>query len=147
MTSKRETETYTIERLDHVVLWVSDIDKSIAFYQALGFIVDLNSYSGHVNGALPFVAVKVGGRSNIDLRPAPKDWKRVEREKGNMQHINVTVEGIDDIQTLVAAIAQHGIQPAFPPDTVGGTWRVEYYDPDNNRIEMALTKILEVPKK
>jgi predicted lactoylglutathione lyase len=60
-----------------------------------------------------------------------------------MQHINVTVDGIDDIQVLVDTIAEHGIKPAFPPDTVGGTWRVEYYDPDNNRIEMALTKILK----
>jgi catechol 2,3-dioxygenase-like lactoylglutathione lyase family enzyme len=145
MVFKREAD-YTIDRIDHVVLWVSDLDASIKFYQALGFIVDLNSYSAQQKGALPFVACKVGSRSNIDLRPAPSGWKPVDREKGNMQHINVTVEGIDDIQVLVDSIAKHGIHPAFPPDTIGGTWRVEYYDPDNNRIEMALTKILESAK-
>lgn len=143
---KREQTLYTIDRLDHVVLWVRDVDASIRFYQALGFIVDLNSYSAHEKGALPFVAVRVGSRTSIDLRPAPKDWKPVEREQGNMQHINVTVEGIDDIQILIDSVAQHGITPAFPPDTIGGTWRVEYYDPDNNRIELALTKILELKK-
>jgi catechol 2,3-dioxygenase-like lactoylglutathione lyase family enzyme len=143
MVFKREAE-YTIDRIDHVVLWVSDIDASIKFYQALGFIIDLNSYSAHLKGALPFVACKVGSRSCLDLRPAGPDWKPVEREKGNVQHINVTVEGIDDIQVLIDSIAKHDIHPAFPPDTVGGTWRVEYYDPDNNRIEMALTKIIKV---
>ena len=133
---------YTIGRIDHVVLWVSDLKKSIDFYVALGFDFDTASYQAHRNGVLPFVTFKVGSRSAIDLRPARPDWKPVEREKGNMQHINVTVEGIDEIQVLVDTIAERGIQPAFPPDTIGGTWRVEYYDPDNNRIEMMLTKLL-----
>jgi catechol 2,3-dioxygenase-like lactoylglutathione lyase family enzyme len=140
--TKRESD-YSIDRIDHVVLWVSDLNASIKFYQALGFVVDLNSFEAHKKGALPFVACKVGSKSNIDLRPAKPGWKPVEREQGNMQHINVTVDGIDDIQVLIDRIAEHGIKPAFPPDTIGGTWRVEYYDPDNNRIEMALTKILE----
>jgi catechol 2,3-dioxygenase-like lactoylglutathione lyase family enzyme len=39
--AKREAD-YTIDRIDHVVLWVSDLDASIKFYQSLGFIIDLN---------------------------------------------------------------------------------------------------------
>ena len=78
MIDKREA-SYTIDRIDHVVVWVSDLDASIKFYQSLGFVIDLNSYSAHIKGALPFVACKVGSQSNIDLRPAPKGWKPVER--------------------------------------------------------------------
>ena len=130
-----------VMQIDHVVLWVSDLRKSIEFYRNLGFDIDLNSLEAHKKGALPFVACKVGSRAAIDLRPAKPGWKPVEREMGNVQHINVTVEGISDIQTLIDTIATRGIQPAFPPDTVGGTWRVEYYDPDNNRIELALTNL------
>lgn len=143
MQPKREPDNYTIDRLDHVVLWASDVEASVRFYEALGFDVERSAYSAHVNGGSPFVAVKIDGRTCINLRPAPDGWKPVEREKGNMQHINVTIEGVDDIALLIDEIAKHGVQPAFPPDTIGGTWRVEYYDPDNNRIELALTKILD----
>lgn len=134
---------YTIGRLDHIVLWVADLDTSIRFYQALGFIIDLNSYSGYVHGVMPFVGAKVGSKANIDLRPAPKDWKPVEREKGNVQHISVIVEGIADVAELVDTIAKHGVHPVAPPDAVGGTWRVQYLDPDNNLIEMTLARIMD----
>ena len=129
---------WKIGRIDHVVLWVRDLEKSIAFYEALGFEIDRKSYDEHKSGRLPFVAVKAGPDSRIDLRPDPK-WTPVAREKGNMQHFNVTIDGVDDIKIVVEANARRGVRPDFPPEIQGGTWRVEYYDPDNNRIETALS--------
>jgi catechol 2,3-dioxygenase-like lactoylglutathione lyase family enzyme len=124
-------------RVDHVVLWVRDLERSIKFYEALGFAIDRTSYERHKKGQIPFVAVKAGPSTSIDLRPHP-DWKPVAREHGNMQHINVVIDDVDDIEIVIAENAKRGIEPDFPPDIQGGTWRVEYYDPDNNRIEMAL---------
>jgi catechol 2,3-dioxygenase-like lactoylglutathione lyase family enzyme len=129
---------WKIGRIDHVVLWVRDLEKSIAFYEALGFEIDRRSYDEHRQGRLPFVAVQAGPQSRIDLRPDP-NWTPVAREKGNMQHFNVTIDGVEDIKIVVEANAQRGVKPDFPPEIQGGTWRVEYYDPDNNRIEMALS--------
>jgi catechol 2,3-dioxygenase-like lactoylglutathione lyase family enzyme len=129
---------WKIGRIDHVVLWVRDLEKSIAFYEALGFEIDRKSYEEHKRGRLPFVAVKAGANSRIDLRPDPT-WTPVAREKGNMQHFNVTIDGVDDIQVVVDANARRGVRPDFPPEIQGGAWRVDYYDPDNNRIEMALS--------
>jgi hypothetical protein len=87
---------------------------------------------------MPFVKVKAGPHSGIDLRPEPT-WQPLPREKGNMQHLNVTVEGVDDIQVLVAKLAEHGLKPDFGPEVQGGAWGFDIYDPDNNRIEMRLT--------
>jgi catechol 2,3-dioxygenase-like lactoylglutathione lyase family enzyme len=129
---------WKIGRIDHVVLWVHDLETSIKFYEALGFEIDRNSYGRHKEGKSPFVIVKAGPHSRIDLRPHP-NWRPVEREKGNMQHVNVTIDDIEDIEVVVRENAKRGIEPAFPPEIQGGTWRVEYYDPDNNRIEMALS--------
>ncbi|HEY7494862.1 MAG TPA: VOC family protein [Candidatus Tectomicrobia bacterium] len=79
-----------------------------------------------------------GPNSAIDLRPAP-NWQPVEREKGNMQHVNLAVEGVDDIQVLISELARRGLKPDVGPAVQGGRWGFDIYDPDNNRIEMRLS--------
>lgn len=128
---------WTINKIDHVVVWVKDLEKSMAFYETLGFEIDQKSLEYFRAGKRPFVAVKAGPHNQIDLRPDP-DWVPVEREKGNMQHINVVLDGIEDIQVLVDELAVRGITPDYGPEVQGGSWRIDVYDPDNNRIEMAL---------
>ena len=128
---------WTIGRIDHVVVWVRDLEKSMDFYKRLGFEINEKTLEEHRAGKIPFVAVRAGPFNQIDLRPNP-DWVPVEREKGNMQHVNVVVEGIADIQDLIDGLAERGIKPDFGPEIQGGSWRIDVYDPDNNRIEMAL---------
>ncbi len=129
---------WKLGRIDHVVVWVRDIEKSMAFYEKLGFEIDQKSLELYRAGTRPFVAAKAGPNSAVDLRPNP-DWIPVEREKGNMQHVNVTVDGIDDIQVLIDDLAKRGLKPDFEPEIQGGAWRIDIYDPDNNRIEMGLS--------
>lgn len=128
---------WTIGKIDHVVVWVRDLEKSMDFYKTLGFEIDEKSLDYYRRGERPFVAVKAGPHNQIDLRPNP-DWVPVEREKGNMQHVNVVVNGIEDIQVLIDELGKRGIKPDFGPEVQGGAWRIDVYDPDNNRIEMAL---------
>lgn len=129
---------WTITRIDHVVLWVRDLEKSLAFYEALGCPVDHSTLERHRQGRLPFVKVITGPNSAIDLRPDP-NWQPVEREKGNMQHINLAVEGVDDIQVLIDELAKRGLKPDVGPEVQGGRWGFDIYDPDNNRIELRLS--------
>lgn len=135
---------WTIGRIDHVVVWVRDLDKSMDFYKRLGFEIDERTLESHRAGRSPFVAVKAGPYNQIDLRPDP-DWVPVAREKGNMQHINVVVDGIEDIQVLIDGLAERGLTPDYGPEVQGGSWRIDIYDPDNNRIEMALGVPAEGP--
>ena len=128
---------WTIDKIDHVVVWVRDLEKSMAFYEALGFEINQHSLKEHRAGKIPFVAVKAGPHNQIDLRPNP-DLVPVEREKGNMQHVNVVVNGINNIQVLIDGLAERGLTPDYGPEVQGGSWRIDIYDPDNNRIEMAL---------
>lgn len=130
---------WTINRIDHVVVWVRDLEKSMAFYEKLGFEINRRTLEEHRAGKIPFVAVKAGPNNQIDLRPNP-DWVPVEREKGNMQHLNVAIDGVADIQVLIGELAKRGITPDYGPEIQGGSWRIDVYDPDNNRIEMALNR-------
>jgi lactoylglutathione lyase len=128
---------WTINRIDHVVVWVRDLEKSMAFYEKLGFEINKKTLEEHRAGRSPFVAVRAGPNNQIDLRPNP-NWVPLERGKGNMQHLNVAIDGITDIQVLIDALAKRGITPDHGPEVQGGTWRIDVYDPDNNRIEVAL---------
>ena len=128
---------WKIARIDHVVLWVRDLEKSLAFYQALGCEVAQWTLDMHREGRLPFVKVETGPDSGIDLRPDP-NWRPAERERGNMQHMNLIVEGVDDIQVVVDRLAEHGLKPDVGPEIQGGAWGFDIYDPDNNRIELRL---------
>ena len=130
---------WTINRIDHVVVWVRDLEKSMAFYEKLGFEINRETLARHRAGKSPFVAVRAGPRNQIDLRPDP-NWVPVERGRGNMQHLNVAIDGIDDIQVLIDELAKRGIAPDHGPEIQGGSWRIDVYDPDNNRIEMALNR-------
>jgi catechol 2,3-dioxygenase-like lactoylglutathione lyase family enzyme len=127
---------WSLSRIDHVVLWCHDLDKSLAFYRAIGFELDESTLERHRAGRLPFVKVTAGANA-IDLRPKP-DWQPVERERGNMQHLNVVVEGVDDIQVVIDELARQDLQPDFGPEVQGGAWGFDIYDPDNNRIEVRL---------
>ena len=84
-------------------------------------------------GEIPFVGVKAGPRNRINLRPNP-DWVPVDREKGSGQQVNVVVDGITEIQVLIDGLSERGITPDYGPEALGDSWRIDVYDPDNNRI-------------
>lgn len=130
---------WSFNRIDHVVIWVRDLERSMEFYQKLGMEINQKSLEKYQAGKTAFVAVRVGPNNQIDLRPNP-DWVPVEREKGNMQHINVAMDDVEDIQTVIDTLAERGLTPDYGPEVQGGSWRIDIYDPDNNRIEMALNR-------
>ena len=71
---------WTFNRIDHVVLWVRDLEKSMEFYERLGFEINQASLEEHRAGNIPFVAGRVGPNNQIDLRPDAK-WVPVERHR------------------------------------------------------------------
>jgi catechol 2,3-dioxygenase-like lactoylglutathione lyase family enzyme len=128
---------WSFNRIDHVVIWVRDLEISMDFYTKLGMEINQKSLEEYHAGKTPFVAVRVGPNNQIDLRPNP-GWVPVEREEGNMQHINVAMDDVEDIQIVIDTLAERGLTPDYGPEIQGESWRIDIYDPDNNRIEMAL---------
>jgi len=87
---------WEVKRIDHVVVWCRGLEKSMAFYKALGCEIDQGTLERHLHGTLPFVKVITGPDSGIDLRPNA-EWRPVDRAKGNMQHMNLAIDGVEDI--------------------------------------------------
>jgi lactoylglutathione lyase len=119
-------------QLVHTNMRVRDIDASLRFYEALGF---------ERRGKLDF-----GSAYNVYLGlPGDGDTLELTVNVGEDQpydlgtgygHVALTV---DDLDAMLARLAEQGIQPEKPPYHPGG--REEYTicfvaDPDGYRIEL-----------
>jgi lactoylglutathione lyase len=119
-------------QLVHTNMRVRDIDASLRFYEALGF---------ERRGKLDF-----GSAYNVYLGlPGDGDTLELTVNVGEDQpydlgtgygHVALTV---DDLDAMLARLAEQGIQPEKPPYHPGG--RAEYTicfvaDPDGYRIEL-----------
>jgi lactoylglutathione lyase len=116
----------------HTCLRVKDIEASVAFYEHLGFEhrgrfqfeTAYNVYLGLPGGGdVLELTVNIGRTEPYDLGDA-------------YNHMAVSV---DDLDTLVATLADAGIHPEKPPYAPGG--RSEYRicfvtDPDGYRVEL-----------
>ena len=123
--------------LIHTCYRITDIDRSVAFYEALGF---------KEVGRLPIKDEAVNVFMN---QPGDGDMPRLELthnfgvdsyEVGTgYGHIAITTE---DIHATLAKLAEQGIEPERPPYSVreGGNQLAFVRDPDGYRVE-----ILEMP--
>lgn len=116
----------------HTNVRVRDIDASLGFYQALGF---------ERRGRLQF-----DGAYNIYLGlPGDGDTLELTLNEGRAEpydlgtgygHVALAVEDLDD---LLARLAEQGIEPEKPPYAPGGReeFRICFLaDPDGYRIEL-----------
>ena len=114
--------------LDHVVLRVADIDRAIAFYEAvLGL---------HVERRLAEIGLVQlrAGTSMIDLVPRTED----EDDGRNMDHFAVRIAELD-VPTLTAHLKRHGIDAGevrrrYGAEGYGSS--IYITDPDGNTVEL-----------
>ena len=119
--------------LIHTCYRITDVDRSVAFYEALGF---------EEKGRTPIRDEAVNVFMN---QPGDGDMPRLELtynfgvdsyELGSgYGHIAITT---DDIHGALAKLAEQGIEPEKPPYSVreGGSLLAFVKDPDGYRIEL-----------
>jgi catechol 2,3-dioxygenase-like lactoylglutathione lyase family enzyme len=118
-----------ITNLAHVCFTVSDLERSIRFYQdSLGLspAFDFTNPEGKRFG----VYLTLGGRNFIELftgqlaQPA---------EGQSFRHICLEV---DDILTTVSELKGKGVEVSEPKLGMDHSWQAWITDPDGNRIEL-----------
>jgi catechol 2,3-dioxygenase-like lactoylglutathione lyase family enzyme len=129
--------TFKVTSLDHIVLNVSDVDRSLAFYvDGLGLEpVRLDEYR---RGGVKFPSVRVDAGTIIDLFAREMQSGAAPPNAANLNHFCLVVEGgIDEI--LARARAINATVDEGPIEVFGarGNGRSIYIsDPDNNKIEL-----------
>jgi lactoylglutathione lyase len=117
--------------LIHTCYRIGDIDRSVAFYEALGF---------EERRRMPIrdeaINVFMGLPGDDDRLELTYNFGVEEYELGTgYGHIAVTV---DDMDATLGALAAQGIEPERPKYQLreGGSWLAFVRDPDGYRVEL-----------
>lgn len=116
-----------ISGLDHVVLVVSDVEASLAWYSdTLGCEPERVEQWRH--GEVPFPSVRLGAAAVIDLVEG-------ERTGTNVDHFAVVVDPHVDLDAVAGAIpGASGPHELWGAQGTGRAWYVR--DPDGNGVEL-----------
>ncbi len=120
-----------MSELIHTCYRIGDIDRSVAFYAALGFEelrrMDLKDGATNVFVGLP----GDGPRLELTKNPGVESYELGD----GYGHVAITS---DDLDATLASLAAQGIEPEKPPYTVreGGSRLCFVRDPDGYRIEL-----------
>jgi len=129
-----------VTELDHIVLNVHDIDRSLQFYnEVLGLkgerVDDFRA------GKVGFPSVRINEATIIDLFPAQRETPPPgdAKSNANLNHFCLVV-GPDDFSGIVEYLASNGISVREGPvsrwGARGRATSVYFLDPDGNEIEI-----------
>ena len=130
-----------ITGLDHIVLNVRDIDRSLTFYtQVLGLKGE--RVQEFKEGKVGFPSVRINEHTIIDLFPlegAEVQEKIAEKTQRNLNHFCL-VAVKEDFSGIVDYLKGHGIAIREGPisrwGARGRATSVYFFDPDGNEIEI-----------
>lgn len=116
-------------RMLHLGLRVSDLERSLAFYTALGF-TQLGSFPETQFGSLTMLKLPDDPFVSLELVHDPA---RPVTDTGAVNHLVVQV---DDLDATIADLAAKGV-PAEPPADLAPGMRTSWLtDPDGYKIEL-----------
>jgi glyoxylase I family protein len=130
-----------VTELDHIVLNVSDIERSLKFYtEVLGLQAErLDEFKA---GKVGFPSVRINADTIIDLFPArgaATKSKPGEKPPGNLNHFCMVVER-EDFSGIVDYLGSHEIAVREGPisrwGARGRATSVYFLDPDGNEVEI-----------
>jgi catechol 2,3-dioxygenase-like lactoylglutathione lyase family enzyme len=116
-------------RMLHLGLRVSDRERSLAFYTAVGF-AEIGSVPETAFGSLTMLQLPGDPYISLELVHDPA------RPVADIGAVNHLVVQVDDLGATIADLAGRGV-PAEPPTEPGpGMWTSWLTDPDGYRIEL-----------
>ena len=130
-----------VTELDHIVLNVRDIDRSLRFYtETLGLKPErVDEFKA---GKVGFPSVRINADTIIDLFPIKGPAAGAdpgEKVEGNLNHFCMVI-GADDFEELVDYLAEQRIAirqgPVSRWGARGRATSVYFLDPDGNEIEL-----------
>jgi catechol 2,3-dioxygenase-like lactoylglutathione lyase family enzyme len=129
-----------IVALDHIVLNVGDIDRSLTFYtEVLGLKGErLDEFRA---GKVSFPSVRINQQTIIDLFPRKDGATKLNSEKvdGNLNHFCLVV-GAEDFSGIVNYLAENQVTVRQGPvsrwGAQGRATSVYFLDPDGNEVEI-----------
>ena len=135
-------ERIKIHELDHIVLNVADVNRSLKFYtDVLGLPGE--RVAEFQEKKVGFPSVRINDRTIIDLFPEKDEpsgtRKTGEKTQGNLNHFCMVISK-EDFANIVEYLKERGVQVRQGPisrwGARGRATSVYFLDPDGNEIEL-----------
>jgi catechol 2,3-dioxygenase-like lactoylglutathione lyase family enzyme len=121
--------------LDHIVLNVADVERSLAYAQTLGMAAE--RVEAWRRGELRFPSVRVNEATIIDLVHAPAAGEDERRE--NLAHFCLVTDA-EDLDAVAQELTSAGVViergPGMRSGARGNALSLYFRDPDHNLIEL-----------
>jgi SAM-dependent methyltransferase len=128
---------HLLPRIHHVAVWVSDLERSRAFY-----VDRLGGRSGprydNPRTGLSSYFVQLGDDTRIELMTGPEPLRRAPAGSApGWAHVALSVGSRSAVDATVLALSQAGVTVERPPRTTGdGCYEAVILDPDGNPLEI-----------
>ena len=126
-------------KIEHIAIWVSDIDKVCEFYRKyFGATVHPVYHNPLKQFTSRFVTFDDGARLEIMHRPDIKP-STSEEERIGFAHLSFSVGSKEKVDSLTLQMSENGIQVVGQPRTTGdGYYESVVLDPEGNRVEVTV---------
>ena len=130
-------------KIEHIAIWVKDIDKVCEFYQKyFGGVIHPIYHNPTKQFTSRFVTFDDGARLEIMHRPDinQTDMFHVEQsEHLGYAHVSFSVGSKEEVDRLTKEMSSDGIQVVGQPRTTGdGYYESVILDPEGNRVEITV---------
>ena len=134
-------------KIEHIAIWVKDIDKVCEFYRKyFGGVVQSLYHNPTKQFTSRFVTFEDGTRLEIMHRPditvgtLNRDCMfHVEQEYLGYAHLSFSVGSKEEVDRLTQQMSCDGIQVVSQPRTTGdGYYESVVLDPEGNRVEITI---------
>ncbi|TZF94288.1 glyoxalase [Chryseobacterium panacisoli] len=126
-------------KIEHIAIWVKDLEKSKAFYQKYFGAVSNEKYHNPVkNFQSYFLSFDSSCRLEIMTRPDIKESENsYESQQYGIIHLAFSVDSKQKVDELTEMLRKDGYTIAGEPRTTGdGYYESVILDPENNIIEI-----------
>ena len=128
-------------KIEHVAIWVKDIDKVCEFYRKyFDGVVHPIYHNPAKQFTSRFVTFESGTRLEIMHRPNITPTFHVEHsEHLGFTHLSFSVGSKEEVNRLTQQMSADGIQVVGQPRTTGdGYYESVVLDPEGNRVEITV---------
>lgn len=130
-------------KIEHIAIWVKDIDKVCEFYRKyFGGVVHPIYHNPAKQFTSRFITFDDGARLEIMHRPEIKQIEmfHVEQlEHLGYAHVSFSVGSKEEVDHLTQQMSSDGIQVVGQPRTTGdGYYESVVLDPEGNRVEITI---------
>ena len=125
-------------RIEHIALWVRDLEKMKEFY-SLYFKVEVSEkyFNPHKKFSSYFLSFKDGAR--LELMNKPDLESSIQPMSSGWAHIAMSVGSKEAVDSLTEKLRSEGYTIAGEPRTTGdGYYESIILDPEGNQIEITV---------